>query len=111
MKPVMEARRPVVLVVDDERDLRDVVEFNLRQAGYRTAAAGTGAEALALATVAEPPRIVVLDLNLPDLSGTEVCRRLRRDPRTESMGVLMLTERASSSRRSAVSAIVSPENL
>jgi two-component system, OmpR family, phosphate regulon response regulator PhoB len=81
-----------VLIVDDENDLRTLVEFNLRQAGYGTAQAATGAEALARARTLRP-RVIVLDLNLPDVSGMDVCRLLRSDPETREIPILMLTAR------------------
>jgi two-component system phosphate regulon response regulator PhoB len=87
-----------VLIVDDESDLRTVVDFNLRQAGYATAHASTGAEALARARTLVPS-VVVLDLNLPDVSGIDVCRLLRADPQTREVPILMLTARANEGDR------------
>ncbi len=81
---------PHILIVDDEKDLRSVLEFNLRAAGFETAAAATGDEALQ-AVRRRVPDLVVLDLMLPDLPGTEVCRRLKSDPRTSHVPVVMLT--------------------
>jgi two-component system phosphate regulon response regulator PhoB len=81
-----------VLIVDDERDLRALVDFNLRQAGYTTAQASTGAEAMARARSLRP-RAIVLDLNLPDVSGLDVCRLLRADATTRGLPILMLTAR------------------
>ncbi len=83
----------LVLVVDDEKDLRHLVDFNLRQAGYRTLLAATGREALEKA-LSHAPQLVVLDLNLPDISGTEVCRRLKSDAKTQHTAVIMLTARS-----------------
>ena len=82
--------RGLVLIVDDERDLRTLVEFNLRQAGWRTAQAATGAEALARARTLDPA-VVILDLNLPDVSGMDVCRLLRAEEKTRDLPILMLT--------------------
>ena len=65
-----------VLVVDDEHDIRELLRFNLREAGFVVEAAGTGAEGLSLARSMQPA-VVVLDLMLPDLSGTELCRQIR----------------------------------
>jgi two-component system phosphate regulon response regulator PhoB len=79
-----------VLIVDDERDLVRVLEFNLQQAGYETAAAYDAEGALAQVRQ-RAPDLVVLDLMLPDLPGTEVCRQLKGDPRTRGIPVLMLT--------------------
>jgi two-component system phosphate regulon response regulator PhoB len=84
--------RGLVLIVDDERDLRTLLDFNLRQAGFQTAQAATGAEALARARSAQP-QVIVLDLNLPDVSGTDVCRLLKSDPQTRPIPILMLTAR------------------
>jgi two-component system phosphate regulon response regulator PhoB len=81
-----------VLLVDDEPDLQGLLLFNLRDAGFETEAAGTGAEALALATKLRP-QVIVLDLMLPDISGIEVCRRLRADPDVADAAILMLTAR------------------
>ncbi len=81
-----------ILLVDDEPDITGTLEYNLRREGYETQVADTGQQALALARET-PPDLVVLDLMLPDLSGTEVCRRLRQDDRTRGVLVLMLTAR------------------
>ncbi|MSP59475.1 MAG: response regulator transcription factor [Myxococcales bacterium] len=91
-------RPGLVLIVDDERDLRALVDFNLRQAGYETLHAGSGSEALSIAA-SHRPQIVVLDLNLPDMPGTEVCRRLRADPRTRGIAIVMLTARGTETDR------------
>jgi two-component system phosphate regulon response regulator PhoB len=83
---------PAILIVDDERDLASLLEFNLRQAGFETAVAATGAEALAHLR-RRVPDLVLLDLMLPDVSGTEVCRTVKSDPRTRHVPVVMLTAR------------------
>src|SRR3954452_16299344 len=90
--------RGLVLIVDDERDLRTLLDFNLKQAGYDTAHAASGAEALARARALKP-QVIVLDLNLPDVSGTDVCRLLKSDAATQSIPILMLTARGSESDR------------
>ncbi|HEY6005136.1 MAG TPA: response regulator [Anaeromyxobacter sp.] len=79
-----------VLVIDDERDLLSLLDFNLRAAGFETLLAATGDEALSLLR-RRVPDIVVLDLMLPDIPGTEVCRQLKADPRTRPVPVVMLT--------------------
>ena len=84
----------LILIVEDEADLASTLEYNLQREGYRTRVALTGSAALE-ATTAEPkPDLVLLDLMLPDLPGTEVCRRLRADARTKSIPVIMLTAKA-----------------
>ena len=79
-----------MLLVDDEPDLRSLLDFNFRAAGFETALAANGEEALRLATQ-RVPDLVLLDLMLPDLPGTEVCKRLKSDPRTRDVPVIMLT--------------------
>jgi two-component system phosphate regulon response regulator PhoB len=81
-----------ILIVEDEADLAELVSFNLKQAGYSTQSAHTGADALD-AIRNKAPDLVILDLMLPDLSGTEVCRRLRADDETKAIPVVMLTAR------------------
>jgi two-component system response regulator RegX3 len=87
-----------ILIVDDEADLASLVEFNLQQAGLETSVALTGAQALQLAK-ARVPDVVLLDLMLPDVGGKEVCRRLRADPKTRSVPIVMLTARGEESDR------------
>jgi two-component system phosphate regulon response regulator PhoB len=79
-----------VLVIEDEADLRDVLEYNLTQAGHRVVTAGTAQQGLRLARESRP-EIVLLDLMLPDLPGTEVCRALKTDPVTRSARVVIVT--------------------
>jgi two-component system phosphate regulon response regulator PhoB len=82
-----------ILVVEDEADLAELVAFNLRQSGYTVATAGTGSAALA-ELARKRPDLVVLDLMLPDISGTEVCRRIRSEPSTQRLPIVMLTARS-----------------
>jgi DNA-binding response OmpR family regulator len=79
-----------VLIVEDEPDIRDLLAFHLEREGYQVSRSKTGADALRQA-VASPPDLVLLDLMLPEIDGLEVCRRLRRDPRTASLPIVMLT--------------------
>jgi two-component system phosphate regulon response regulator PhoB len=88
----MEESRGPVLVVDDEADIRNLVAINLKREGFEVLTAATGQEGLDLAQ-ANPVALVVLDLMLPDIQGTEVCRRLRAIPSTAEVPVLMLTAR------------------
>ena len=85
--------RPKILVVDDEPEAVELLEFNLRQAGYEVVAAADGAEALKKAR-AVLPGLVVLDLMLPEVDGLEVCKMLRRDPATTSIPIMMVTAKA-----------------
>jgi two-component system phosphate regulon response regulator PhoB len=82
----------LIAVVEDEPDLQQIVDFNLRSAGYRTVLASSGRQALEVIRE-RAPDLVVLDLMLPDLSGVEVCRTLRREDATRDLPVLMLTAR------------------
>lgn len=79
-----------ILVIEDEVDLQQVLDYNLRQAGHEVVAALTAQDGLKLAAE-QRPDLVVLDLMLPDFSGTEVCKALKRDSRTRHIPVLMLT--------------------
>ena len=87
------ADRKHILVVDDEKDLTEVVVYNLQRAGYQTSVAQTGRQALDL-IAAEPPDLVVLDLMLPEIPGTEVATRVRSNPETAQIPILMLTAKA-----------------
>jgi two-component system phosphate regulon response regulator PhoB len=79
-----------ILVVDDEPDLLELVRVNLSQAGYQVDTAPNGTVAMERLRAA-PPDLLVLDLMLPDLSGTEICKRLRGDRHLADMPVIMLT--------------------
>jgi len=82
-----------ILVVDDEPDLLELVRFNLDRAGFRVETAASGEEALARLRRSTPD-LLVLDLMLPDLSGEEVCRRLRANPSLAGLPVIMLTAKS-----------------
>lgn len=82
-----------ILVVDDERDLLGTLEYNLSREGYDVVCAETGAGALRLARAAPHPDLILLDLMLPDMSGTEVCSAIRREEATHAIPILMLTAR------------------
>lgn len=89
--PVAPTRqRKRVLVVDDERDLTELISFNLQRNGYEVLVANSGTDALETAR-RELPDLLVLDLMLPGIDGTEVTRRLKSDPRTEAIPIIMLT--------------------
>jgi two-component system response regulator MtrA len=80
----------VIVVADDDVDVRDLIEFRLTRAGYRVAAGGDGEEALELIR-RERPDLAVLDIMMPKLDGYEVTRRVRSDSETAQTPVLLLT--------------------
>jgi phosphate regulon transcriptional regulator PhoB len=82
-----------VLVVEDEPDIRNLIVHHLTRDGFRCQAVGSGAEALARLR-SMPPDLVVLDLMLPGMDGLEVCRRLRAEPATAGVPIIMLTAKA-----------------
>jgi phosphate regulon transcriptional regulator PhoB len=82
-----------VLVVDDEKDLVDLVKYHLEKEGLKCLEARDGETALQVAKE-RIPDLVVLDLMLPGLDGLEVCRKLRKDPKTSSIAIIMLTAKA-----------------
>ncbi|MGH7434747.1 MAG: response regulator [Polyangiaceae bacterium] len=82
-----------ILVIEDEPDLREVLQYNLTQAGHRPAVAPTGEAGLKLALETRPD-LVLLDLMLPDISGTVVAKSLRRDPKTQAVPIIMVTAKS-----------------
>ncbi len=81
-----------ILIVDDEPDLVELVSYNLKKEGFRVSSAADGETALE-AIKKGGIDLVVLDLMLPGISGIELCRMLRRNPKTESIPIIMLTAR------------------
>ncbi len=81
-----------VLVVDDERDIVDLLRYNLAREGYEVLTAGNGGEALEKA--ASKPDLILLDVMMPVLDGVETCKRLKSDPATASIPVVFLTARS-----------------
>jgi DNA-binding response OmpR family regulator len=84
---------PLVLVADDEEDIRALVAFRLERAGYEVITAADGEEALTLATT-RLPDLVVLDMMMPKATGLEVTRSLRGQDETKDIPVILLTARA-----------------
>ena len=87
-----------ILIVEDETDLRELVAHHVEAAGMTALQAATGSEGLALAR-SRKPDLVLLDLMLPDIQGTEVCKRLRAEAATKSLPIIMLTARTSEGDR------------
>lgn len=85
-----------IIVVEDEADIRDVIEHNLCREGYTVCATPNGEDGLRLAQTTQPD-LVLLDLMLPGLDGIEICRRLKTDSLTHSTPVMMVTAKADES--------------
>jgi two-component system phosphate regulon response regulator PhoB len=79
-----------ILVIEDEKDIQEVLDYNLRQAGHKVNLAGTGQDGLRLAREKRPD-LVLLDLMLPDMAGTDVCKALKLDPNLRDTQVVILT--------------------
>lgn len=79
-----------ILIADDERDIRDLVAFALRFAGYEVIATSNGEEVLQAAQ-ANPPDLILLDVRMPRMSGYETCRRLKEQPQTAAIPVVFLS--------------------
>jgi phosphate regulon transcriptional regulator PhoB len=82
-----------ILAVDDEPDVLDLLDFTLKQAGYRVEFADDGNQALTKARQTLPD-LILLDWMLPEMEGLEVCKLLRRDPATANIPIIMLTAKA-----------------
>ena len=82
-----------ILIIEDDRSLADVLDYNLRQNGFKTYVAADGHDGLKQAKL-KLPDLIVLDLMLPIIDGMEICRRLRADPVTRNIMVLMLTAKS-----------------
>ncbi len=85
-----------IVVIEDESDILEVLKYNLEREGYRVRTCRDGESGLRLVRE-ENPDLVLLDLMLPSLDGIEICRRLREDPVTRSLPVIMLTAKGEES--------------
>ena len=85
--------RPHILIVEDDRSLADILDYNLGREGYEMSVARDGLSGLNEARL-KLPDLIVLDLMLPVIDGMEICRRLRDDPSTKHILVLMLTAKS-----------------
>ena len=88
----------LILIVEDEAPLAEMLRYNLDKAGFRTTIAVTGEDALQWVDV-EQPDLAVIDWMLPDRSGVEICRTLRRQDETRNLPIIMLTARGEESDR------------
>ena len=87
---MVNATREHILVIEDEPDILELIQYNLEREGYRTTGCLNGEQGLQKAQQ-EEPSLILLDLMLPGLSGIEVCRRLKSDPSTKQIGVIMVS--------------------
>lgn len=88
----------VKILVEDEKNIARVASYNLEKEGYQVSTAADGQEALDKIRK-DPPALVVLDVMLPTLDGLEVCRRLRADPKTAALPIIMLTAKTQEADR------------
>ena len=84
------AKKPTILVVEDEEDLRDIVIYNLEREGYETVGVESGEEGLELA-ISMKPDLVVLDLMLPGMNGMDVCRNIKQSDNTKAIPVIIVS--------------------
>ncbi len=90
MRPMGEERKPKILCVDDEPSIRELLNRILSDEGYEVVTAGDGEEALVVAAK-EKPDLILLDIMMPKLDGMQTCRRLREQPATQDIRVIILT--------------------
>jgi len=87
---------PRILIAEDEKDIRELIAFTLRFAGFDVLLATNGVEAVEVAE-AERPDLVILDVRMPRMSGYEACRRLKENPQTASLPVVFLSAKGQDS--------------
>ncbi len=92
----MTTKRASILIVEDEEDILELIQYNLSREGYRVRGVRDGEEALELVRSGDPD-LVVLDLMLPGLDGLEICRRLKQDPLTRAIPIIMVTAKGEES--------------
>jgi two-component system phosphate regulon response regulator PhoB len=92
-EPTPDTSRPLALIAEDDRDIRELVTAKLTAAGYRVLACSNGSAALA-ATQEHQPDVALLDVMMPGISGIEIVTQLRKDPRTSSIPVILLTAKS-----------------
>ena len=91
-----DTRVRTIVIVEDDEDIADSIRYNLEREGFRVRLAATGEDALNV-ILDRPPNLILLDLNLPHMSGFEMCRRLRAEATTARVPILILTARTDES--------------
>ncbi|MDM7922399.1 MAG: response regulator transcription factor, partial [Pyrinomonadaceae bacterium] len=91
-----------ILIIEDDADIAESLLYNFKREGFRTSVAESGEKGLRIALdEKQSPSLIILDLMLPGMSGMELCRRLRREPSTETTPIIMLTAKAAESDKIA----------
>jgi len=96
MKTITENQNPKILIIDDDRDCREVLKMRLELFGFHVLEAIEGGEGIELAR-REHPRLIFLDITMPLIDGWQVCRALKEDSRTQGIPVAIMTARDESS--------------
>src|SRR2546421_9983848 len=104
--PALQRMQRPILIVEDDADISESLKYNLEREGLTAITAATGAAGLAEAlNDGNPPLLIILDRMLPGMSGTELCRRLSREPATRRTPIIMLPAKVSGAYHGAGSAI------
>jgi two-component system alkaline phosphatase synthesis response regulator PhoP len=82
-----------ILIIDDEQDIRDILNYNLTKVGYRVHEASNGREGIKIA-VQKKPNLIILDVMMPEMDGIEVCEELKANPETKNITICFLTARS-----------------
>jgi DNA-binding response OmpR family regulator len=94
--------KPTILIIEDDADIAESLEYNLKREGFETVTAESGEKGLRLATDGKSqPALILLDLMLPGMNGMELCEKLRSDPSTEKIPIVLLTAKAAEKDRVA----------
>jgi len=88
--------REHILIIEDETDIQELIQFNLEKEGYRVTSTLTGEEGISQVKTS-PPDLILLDLMLPGIDGFEVCRRLKSDNETRKIPIVMITAKGEES--------------
>ena len=92
--------QPIILIVEDDADIAESLNYNLKREGFKPVVAESGEKGLRLALdEKQRPSLIILDLMLPGMTGLELCRRLRRETLTEKTPIIMLTAKAAEGDR------------